>query len=74
MFPDHKNETGLFTPFGPAIGYYKNPEIIVERLHSLMDYNLSDFSEKLVGKVSSELAFNEECKKCAAEGLSPFIL
>lgn len=73
MFRDHKNEFGLFTPFGPAIGYYKIPEKIIKCLNSLMDDKLSDFSEKLVGKVSFELEFNEECKKCAAEGLSPFI-
>ena len=49
MSPDYKNEFGLFTPFEPAIGYYKIFETIIGKFNSLMDDNLEDFSEKLVG-------------------------
>ena len=63
MSQDKKYEVGLYTPFGPSIGYYKMAASVIDGLNSQIDEDLQDFSAKLVGKISSELAFNDECKK-----------
>ena len=64
----------FFAPFGPSIGYYKMPNSLVETLNQSIQKNLEDHSESLVGKVSSELRFDSETKKVAADGLLNFIV
>ena len=49
------------------------PEELVEKLNSKMSDKLQDYSDNLVGKVSEELAFDEEIVKIAQEGLGQFI-
>jgi len=63
----------LFAPFGPTMGYYRMPEELVEKLNSKMSDKLQDYSDNLVGKVSEELAFDEEIVKIAQEGLGQFV-
>ena len=63
----------LFAPFGPTMGYYRMPQELVEQLNSKMSDKLQDYSDNLVGKVSEELAFDDEIVKIAQEGLGQFI-
>jgi hypothetical protein len=63
----------LLAPFGPTMGYYRMPEELVDSLNSKMSNRLEDYSENLVGKVSEELAFNDDTIKIAQEGLGRFI-
>ena len=63
----------LFAPFGPTMGYYRMPDELVEELNSKMSDKLSDYSDKLVGKVSEELAFDDEIKLIAQKGLGQFV-
>ena len=63
----------LFAPFGPTMGYYRMPEELVDKLNSKMSDKLQDYSDNLVGKVSEELAFDEEIVKIAQEGLGQFV-
>ena len=63
----------LLAPFGPTMGYYRMPEELVNNLNDKMSDKLDDYSENLVGKVSAELAFDDEIIKIAQEGLGRFI-
>ena len=63
----------LFAPFGPTMGYYRMPNELVEELNSKMSDKLSDYSDQLVGKVSEELAFDDEIKLIAQKGLGQFV-
>ena len=68
-----EKEMELFAPFGPTMGYYCMPEELVDKLNSKMSDKLQDYSDNLVGKVSEELAFDEEIVQIAQEGLGQFI-
>ena len=63
----------LLAPFGPTMGYYRMPEELVDNLNDKMSDKLDDYSENLVGKVSAELAFDDDIIKIAQEGLGRFI-
>ena len=63
----------LLAPFGPTMGYYRMPEELVNNLNDKMSDKLDDYSENLVGKVSAELAFDDDIIKIAQEGLGRFI-
>ena len=63
----------FIAPFGPTMGYYRMPEELVDKLNSKMSDKLQDYSDNLVGKVSEELAFDEEIIKIAQDGLGQFI-
>ena len=52
----------LFAPFGPTMGYYRMPDDVVDELNDKMSTRLDDYSDQLVGKVSEELAFDDEIK------------
>ena len=59
----------MFAPFGPTMGYYRMPEELAEQLNSKMSDRLGDYSDHLVGKVSQELAFDDEIIQIAQKGL-----
>jgi hypothetical protein len=63
----------LLAPFGPTMGYYRMPEELVNNLNSKMSDRLDDYSDNLVGKVSAELAFDDDIIKIAQEGVGKFI-
>ncbi len=63
----------FFSPFGPTVGYFKMPNLMVNKLNSSIEKNLSDHSNRLVGKVSEELSFDNESKKIAGDNLINFI-
>ena len=63
----------LLAPIGPTMGYYRMPEELVNNLNDKMSDKLDDYSENLVGKVSAELAFDDDIIKIAQEGLGRFI-
>ncbi len=64
----------LFAPFGPTMGYYRMPDEFVNKLNDKMSAKLKDYSDKLVGKVSEELAFDDEIILIAQKGLAEFVL
>ena len=68
-----EQEEHLFAPFGPTMGYYRMPEELVEQLNSKMSDRLGDYSDHLVGKVSQELAFDDEIIQIAQKGLGQFV-
>ena len=68
-----EQEEHLFAPFGPTMGYYRMPEELVEQLNSKMSDELGDYSDHLVGKVSQELAFDDEIIQIAQKGLGQFV-
>ncbi len=63
----------LLAPFGPTMGYYRMPKELVDNLNSKMSDRLDDYSDNLVGKVSAELAFDDDIIKIAQEGVGKFI-
>ena len=48
-----EKDVQLFAPFGPTMGYYRMPEELVDNLNSKMSDRLDDYSDNLVGKVST---------------------
>ena len=63
----------LFAPFGPTMGYYRMPDDVVDELNDKMSTRLDDYSDQLVGKVSEELAFDDEIKLIAQKSLGQFV-
>ena len=63
----------LFAPFGPTMGYFRMPYELVEKLNNKMSDKLKSYADNLVGKVSEELAFDEEILTIAQKGLGQFI-
>jgi len=59
----------FFAPFGPVMGYFRMPETLVDQLNAAMSDRLNDHSDYLVGKVSQELAFDQNLINLAASGL-----
>ena len=68
-----KKEMELFAPFGPTMGYFRMPYELVEKLNSKMSDKLKSYADNLVGKVSEELAFDEEILAIAQKGLGQFV-
>tara|TARA_R100000742_G_C4224390_1_gene47355 strand:- start:7 stop:675 length:669 start_codon:yes stop_codon:yes gene_type:complete len=68
-----ESDLHLFAPFGPTMGYYRMPDELVEQLNSKMSDKLDDYSDQLVGKVSEELAFDDDIISIAQKGLGQFI-
>jgi len=63
----------LFAPFGPTMGYYRMPNDVVDELNDKMSTRLDDYSDQLVGKVSEELAFDDDIKLIAQKSLGQFV-
>ena len=63
----------LFAPFGPTMGYFRMPYELVEKLNSKMSDKLKSYADNLVGKISEELAFDQEILAIAQKGLGQFI-
>lgn len=61
------------TPFGPAMGYLKMPQELVDYLNSHVDDELADMSGDLVGKVRKETAFTPEITAHVMSKISDFI-
>jgi hypothetical protein len=68
-----KKDMELFAPFGPTMGYYRMPDDVVDELNDKMSTRLDDYSDQLVGKVSEELAFDDEIKLIAQKSLGQFV-
>ena len=68
-----EKDVQLFAPFGPTMGYCKMSDELVNSLNERMSEKLEDFSDNLVGKVSQELAFDDEIKQLAQQSLGQFI-
>ena len=68
-----EKDTQLFAPFGPTMGYYRMSDELVDKLNDRMSARLEDYSDQLVGKVSEELAFDDEIIRIAQEGLGQFV-
>ena len=68
-----KKDMELFAPFGPTMGYYRMPDDVVDELNDKMSTKLDDYSDQLVGKVSEELAFDDEIKLIAQKSLGQFV-
>tara|TARA_R110000824_G_scaffold12924_2_gene56412 strand:+ start:2233 stop:2904 length:672 start_codon:yes stop_codon:yes gene_type:complete len=68
-----KKEEDYFTPFGPAMGYKKMSTESVKKFNSLLDENLEDFSNNLVGKVKQELKFTDEIQNVFLKEFSQYI-
>jgi hypothetical protein len=67
------SEKAFLTPFGPTVGYFKMSEEVVNTLNSMMNENLKDFSDDLVGKVKQELQFSDEIKNYIGNNLVQFL-
>lgn len=67
------SDKAFLTPFGPTIGYFKMEQEIVDNLNSMMNQELDDFSDDLVGKVKQELKFTEEIKNYVGQSLISFL-
>jgi uncharacterized protein (TIGR02466 family) len=74
----------IFAPFGPAIGYLKLSEELINLLNRQVDnldqaigttqtVGMEDYSHNLVGKVKEELTFNEVMKEKFLEETKQFI-
>lgn len=71
-----KQNKEFIAPFGPSMGYCQLSAGLVKFLNDKMDEKvneLEDFSDHLVGKVSQELAWDEEIKEKVMAELSNFI-
>ena len=68
-----ESDLHLFAPFGPTMGYYRMPNELVKQLNDKMSDKLDDYSDQLVGKVSAELAFDDDIISIAQKGLGQFI-
>ena len=68
-----EKDVQLFAPFGPTMGYYRMQDELVDKLNDRMSARLEDYSDQLVGKVSEELAFDDEIIRIAKEGLGQFV-
>ena len=68
-----KKDIHLMAPFGPTMGYFRMPDELVNKLNDKMSDKLIDYSDSLVGKVSEELAFDEDIIKIAQEGIGKFV-
>jgi len=68
-----EKEMQLFAPFGPTMGYYRMPNDVVDELNDKMSTRLDDYSDQLVGKVSEELAFDDDIKLIAQKSLGQFV-
>ena len=60
---------GLYTPFGPPIGYYRLADGDVEKLNGCLHARLEDNSQNLVGKVDQELAFDRAALEAAGRAV-----
>ena len=79
-FKDMQEGHKMFVPFGPHIVYSRLPEKIIKSLNMYVDAKMQqkkdkalDHSEHLVGKVTQELAWDEEIKEKVLAELSNFI-
>lgn len=63
------NEIKIARPFGPAVAKAKLSDSIVKYLNNRLNSKLSDFSDKLVGKVTQELRFDDETQQYLTEEL-----
>ena len=68
-----KKDEEYIAPFGPVMGYKKMTPAFVRKMNEAMSPDLTDWSDKLVGKVKQELKFNEEIEKLWNEEFGHFI-
>ena len=65
---------GLYTPFGPPIGYYRLADGDVEKLNGCLHARLEDNSQNLVGKVDQELAFDRAALEVAGRAVGKCLI
>ncbi|MEL6212877.1 MAG: putative 2OG-Fe(II) oxygenase [Pseudomonadota bacterium] len=69
-----KSNKEFFTPFGPAMGYFKMPQETVDRFNAAMNDQLRDHSGNLVGKVRQELLFDQNLINLAGASLGQVLI
>ncbi|MGB3626265.1 MAG: putative 2OG-Fe(II) oxygenase, partial [Henriciella sp.] len=70
--PDAEKE--FFTPFGPLMGYFRMPALLISALNDAVSDKLEDHSGQLVGKVREELRFDKPLIDLAAAHLGQTLI
>ena len=68
-----KKEEEYIAPFGPVMGYKKMTPAFLRKMNELMNPDLEDWSDKLVGKVKQELKFSKEIEQLWHNEFAQFI-
>ena len=68
-----KKEEEYIAPFGPVMGYKKMTPTFLRKMNELMNPDLEDWSDKLVGKVKQELKFSKEIEQLWHNEFAQFI-
>ena len=68
-----KKEEEYLAPFGPVMGYKKMTPAFLKKMNELMNPDLEDWSNFLVGKVKQELKFSKDIEQLWLKEFSQFI-